>query len=184
MILYFIPAEKRYVHRLSDVPKGVEPKKVDVPTDLQGLMGFLNELWAAHQIDLDLAKNTVDFSQLRPEGAPINMEGEPGVLNLDPLLLEEPVVREMTVAEAVRQIEELEVPTISAVVNLSTKPDLAALIMETEPGVFGPVLSATLERLGELRKEGTDGLRQFLRGNTAAERGIGALFVETFGGQR
>lgn len=162
MILYFIPAEKRYVHRQSDVPKGVEPKKVDVPTDLQGLMGFLNDLWAAHQIDINLAMQAA--SDMTRIGIQHAQEAE----------------EEMTVAEAVRQIEELPVPTISAVVDISTKPDIVELIMETEPRQFGPVLSATLERLGELRKEGVDSLKPFLKNNTAAERGIGALFVEAF----
>ena len=154
MILYFIPAEHRYVHRMADVPKGVEPKKVDVPTDLAGLMGFLNDLWAAHQIDLGLAK--ISTAQA-----------------------EEAAAEEMTVAEAVRQMVETPVPTTS----VGAAPDIVELIMDTEPKQFGPVLSATLERLGELRKEGVDSLKSFLKNNTAAERGIGALFVEAFGGR-
>ena len=56
MILYFIPAEHRYVHRQTDVPKGFDFKKVDVPTSQADLMEFLNQLWAAHVVDLSLAK--------------------------------------------------------------------------------------------------------------------------------
>lgn len=44
MKLYFLPDEKRYVHRLSDVPKGVVPEIHDIATDLAGLMEQLNRL--------------------------------------------------------------------------------------------------------------------------------------------
>jgi hypothetical protein len=42
--LYWIAAESRYVHRQSDIPKGVDSERVDVPTDTEGLMAYLNDL--------------------------------------------------------------------------------------------------------------------------------------------
>lgn len=44
MFLYWLAAERRYVHRQSDIPKGVESERVDVPTDTAGLMAYLNSL--------------------------------------------------------------------------------------------------------------------------------------------
>ena len=44
MFLYWLAAENRYVHRQADVPKGVESERVDVPTDIVGLMAYLNAL--------------------------------------------------------------------------------------------------------------------------------------------
>lgn len=146
MILYFIPTEHRYVHRQADVPRGVEAEKVDVPTDLAGLMGFLNDLRAAHMLDLEKAKNMVDFSAIRPAG--------------DPIRLDHPAPAEIPLT-----------PTPPRAL------DLPESIMDAPADKFGGVLSATLERLGELRKDGWDGLRPFLKNNPAAERGIGALFA-------
>lgn len=60
MKLYWIESERRYVHRLSDVPKGVEAETRDIPTDLAGLMGHLNFL---HE---DLAK-WKDMAERSPE---------------------------------------------------------------------------------------------------------------------
>ncbi len=44
MKLYWIDNESRYVHRLSDIPKGNEVVVHEIPTDLSGLMAHLNEL--------------------------------------------------------------------------------------------------------------------------------------------
>jgi len=44
MFLYWLPFQRRYVHRLSDIPKGVESERIDVPTDTTGLMAYLNDL--------------------------------------------------------------------------------------------------------------------------------------------
>lgn len=44
MFLYWLPAERRFVHRQSDIPKGVSDERLNVPTDIVGLMGFLNEV--------------------------------------------------------------------------------------------------------------------------------------------
>ena len=44
MFLYWLAAERRYVHRQSDIPKGVDAERVDVPTDIAGLMAYLNSL--------------------------------------------------------------------------------------------------------------------------------------------
>ena len=44
MFLYWIATECRYVHRQSDIPKGVESERVEVPTDTAGLMAYLNNL--------------------------------------------------------------------------------------------------------------------------------------------
>jgi len=44
MFLYWLASENRYVHRQSDIPKGVEGERVDVPTNTEGLMGYLNNL--------------------------------------------------------------------------------------------------------------------------------------------
>lgn len=141
MILYFIPAEHRYVHRQTDVPKGFDFKKVDVPTSQADLMEFLNQLWAAHMIDLSLAKAA-------------------GVVG----------VELPNVPDYVEPDTKSEIPPI-------TKSDISSDIMDTPADKFGLVLSSTLERLGELRKDGWDGLRPFLKNNPAAERGIGALFA-------
>lgn len=64
MKLYWLPNEHRYVHRMADVPKDDIYSVTEVPTDLAGLMGFLNELWQAHQIELCNA--VVDFVAEHP----------------------------------------------------------------------------------------------------------------------
>lgn len=60
MKLYWIESEHRYVHRKDDIPKGANSEVHDIPTDLAGLMGFLNELHQAHQ--MDLCNTVVDFA--------------------------------------------------------------------------------------------------------------------------
>lgn len=55
MFLYWLAAENRYVHRQADVPKGVESERVDVPTDIAGLMAFLNAKEQARLHDIQMA---------------------------------------------------------------------------------------------------------------------------------
>lgn len=103
MKLYWLAAENRYVHRQSDIPKGVSAEQQDIATDLLSLMALLNAL---HR-DLAQAKEARDLlgncavadtqekadaiaatgagvgieapEELYPDGDPVEAEPEPVV---------------------------------------------------------------------------------------------------------
>lgn len=77
MKLYWIEQESRYVHRLSDLPKGTEPVVHDIPTDLAGLMGLLNELHAKAVVETkEQASDPVGVEEMFPDGDPIDTAPE------------------------------------------------------------------------------------------------------------
>ena len=94
MLLYFNPGARRYVRTQGEAQKLGEFKIVDVPVDKNGLMDFLNELWASFDIDLGnatapafqaLVEDTEELTaRVETEQAPVvyNDKHE-RVLNLD-----------------------------------------------------------------------------------------------------
>lgn len=68
MKLYYIFGEHRYVHRQSDIPKGAPHDVRDIPTDLSGLMGFLNNWEADRELEREHWRSRSGTSE--PETAP------------------------------------------------------------------------------------------------------------------
>ena len=87
MILYLVKSESRYVHRLSDIPKGAEFEKLDIPTDTQGLMGYLNTITARKPSEPNIQVIPV-LPPPTPEPAPAparSMEAEAVLSRMDQL---------------------------------------------------------------------------------------------------
>jgi len=104
MFLYWLASENRYVHRQSDIPKGVDSERVDVPTDTAGLMAYLNNLVLNRGKPLDhpapgeqlltspepvtlgdpcncaVVTTAKDAAQVLATGAGVAFEGEPGIV--------------------------------------------------------------------------------------------------------
>lgn len=92
MKLYWLVAENRYVHRQADIPKGMEAESRDIPTDLQGLMGLLNDLCAdIAKLENDIAVEVgAEASYQMPKAPLIDIppppsgEDEPAYVDPDP----------------------------------------------------------------------------------------------------
>jgi len=150
---FYFTKDRRYVATQKDA--GKDYTQIEVPTDKDGLMSYLNEQ------EQKLQRAIVATAQRYGAGKPAADVPE----------------REKSDAEPPLQTPKLPVrETTVATPHVSPMTDVVEAIMDSEGALFGNILSATIERLGELRAKGWDELRKIAarhKSRSSLERGLG-----------